>query len=115
MGVEFIQRAAPTFKKSWDRGRKALGTADLFTRTPDMAGCSAAFVIANNARLSPGECVVVESEGSDLIARRGLAEVARADAPPAQLLRAVEDSCGVAKGTVEQIHEVAGMAEISLC
>jgi hypothetical protein len=32
MGAEFIRRAAKTFVKSWDEGRGALGTADLFTR-----------------------------------------------------------------------------------
>ena len=34
MGSEFIEKAAPTFKKSWDRARVELATATLFTKTP---------------------------------------------------------------------------------
>jgi len=29
--------------------------------------------------------------------------------------KAVNDSCGIAGGTVEQVHEQAGVTEISLC
>jgi hypothetical protein len=31
MGADFIEKATPTFKKSWDRARATLATADLFT------------------------------------------------------------------------------------
>ena len=34
MGSDFIEKAAPSFKKSWDRGRVAVATANLFTKQP---------------------------------------------------------------------------------
>jgi hypothetical protein len=115
MGSEFIRRAAASFRKSWDRGRVALGTADLFTCLPACAARSAAFDITGNAKLEPGGRVTVEPEGGGLVARRGLVEVARNMNPSAELLRAVHASCGVAKGTIEQVHHLADVAEISLC
>jgi len=117
MGAEFIRRAAKTFVKRWDNGRRMLGTADLFTREPEpgCAATSAPFDLAGSADLHPGDTVTVEKAGECLVARSGLSEVARSAHPPAELLRAVDRSCGIAKGTVENIHTIAGVAEISLC
>ena len=115
MGAELVEKAAPSFKKSWDRARVALATADLFTRIPDCAARTAAADIIGNARLQIGEKLTVEAEGGSLIARRGNSDVARFTNPAPTLLTAVQASCGIAKGTVEQVHEIAGVAEISLC
>lgn len=115
MGAEFIEKAAPTFRKSWDRARVALATADLFTRTPGCAARTAAANIIGDARLTVGEKLIVEFQDGVLIARRGMSDVARFTDPAPGLVQAVKDSCGVAKGTVEQVHDMAGVAEISLC
>ena len=92
-----------------------LGTADLFTRQPSTAAASAPFDLGGSSEIHPGDRVTVEKLGDCLIARNGLSEVGRNLRPPAELLRAVDQSCGVAKGTVEIVHSVAGVAEISLC
>lgn len=115
MGVDFLQRSTKSFLKAWDEGRKALATADLFTAQPSPATRCAPFVLVHNVTLCAGDTVVVEADGKALVARQGLGEVARTDDPPPQLLEAIRNSCGVAKGTVEQIHPLAGTAEISLC
>ena len=115
MGADFIEKATPSFKKSWDRARVALVTADLFTRTPDCVARTAAADIIGSARLEVGDRLTVEAQGSQLIARRGNSDVARFTNPAPELLQAVTASCGIAKGTVEQIHRIAGIAEISLC
>jgi len=115
MGADFIEKSTPTFRKSWDKGRLTLATADLFTRTPDCAARTAAADIIGKPRLKAGDKLTVEFQGSDLIARRGLSDVARFTNPAADLVQAVKDSCGIAKGTVEAVHEMAGVAEISLC
>lgn len=115
MGAEFVRQAARSFKKRWDHGRRMLGTADLFTQQPTSAAASAPFDLGRGADLHPGDHVTVEKSGDCLVARSGLSEVGRNPRPPAELLRAVEQSCGIAKGTVETIHSVAGVAEISLC
>jgi hypothetical protein len=115
MGAEFIRRAAKTFKKSWDKSRVELGTADLFKREASPLVRTAPFDVAQNAALCTGDFVIVETEGAALVARHSLTEVARIKDPPAELFRAVKDSCGIAKGKIEQVHDLAGVAEISLC
>ncbi len=115
MGVDFIKKATKSFVKAWDDGRKDLATVDLFTAQPSPAKRSAPFLVVHNVPLCAGTSVVVEADGTALVARQGLAEVARTDNPPPRLLQAVQDSCGTAHGTVEQVHDVAGTVEISLC
>jgi hypothetical protein len=115
MGAEFIRRAAKTFTKRWDEGRRMLGTADLFTTQPECQAHSAPFDLAEKADLHAGDVVTVEKEGGALVARCRLSEVARIAKPPLDLLNAVERSCGIAKGTIEIVHDAAKVAEISLC
>lgn len=115
MGADFVEKATPTFKKSWDRARVALATADLFTRAPSCAVRTATAEIVGNAKLHIGDQLTVEREGEGLVALRGNFEVARFTKPAAELVKAVRDSCGVAKGVVEQVYDLAGVAEISLC
>jgi hypothetical protein len=115
MGAEFVEKATPSFRKSWDRARTALATADLFTQSPDVACRTVAADILGSAHLERGDRLTVETQGETLIARRGNSDVARFNNPAPEIVQAVKDSCGVAKGTVEQIHVLAGVAEISLC
>lgn len=115
MGAEFVEKATPSFKKKLDRSKIELGTSDLFTRQPDPACTTAAAEIVNSNQLKIGDRVTVEAENGTLVARKGNTIVARFLKPPAILLRAVEDSCGIAKGTVEAVHIMADMVEISLC
>jgi len=115
MGVDFIEKAAPTFRKSWDRAKVRLGTSELFTRLPECTARTAAAELVGCARLAVGDYLTVEHDGDGLIALRGQSVVARFLDPPQELVLAVKDSCGVAKGTVEQVHEMAAIAEISLC
>jgi hypothetical protein len=115
VGTDFIQRAAKSFQRSWDRRRVELATASLLTQQPVCAARTAEADIANNARLAPGDSVTVQTAEGDLIAVRDLSVVAKFSNPPPALVEAVRSSCGIAKGTVEQVHYLAGVAEISVC
>lgn len=115
MGAAFIEKATATFKKSWDRERVALATADLFTRAPRCAARTAAADIIDDTTLHTGEHLTVEPKGEGLVALRGNTEVARFTNPSAEQVKAVVDSCGIARGTVEVVHDLAGVVEISLC
>lgn len=115
MGAELVEKATPSFKKSWDKARTTLATADLFTRSPDPACRTAIADILGSARLERGDRLTIEVQGEMLIARRGNSDVARFNNPASEIVQAVKDSCGVAKGTVEQVHALASVAEISLC
>ena len=115
MGVDFIRKAAATFKKSWDRRRVELGTPDLLTVTPESSTETAAASIREGVSLQPGDAVTVQFADGDLIALQGVREVAQLLDPPPELVQAVRDSYGVARGRVEQVHEIAAVAELSIC
>ena len=115
MGADFVEKATKSFKRSWDRAKVALSTADLFTRQPDDAPRTVAADIVNGADLDVGVSLVVEGQDGMLIARRGNDEVARVTDAPSSILQAVTESCGLAKGTVETVHPIARVVEISLC
>jgi hypothetical protein len=115
MGADFIERISPSYRKSMDRARARLATSDLLANEEACAARTAVADIVNGQSLRVGDRITVELEDGHLVGRRGFTEVARFTAPPSDLLKAVEDSCGVAKGTVEQVHDIAGVAEISLC
>lgn len=115
MGAEFIRRAAKSFRKSWDRGRISLGTSVFFTMQPTHVAMSAPFDLCPGAILHPGDRVTVETVGNSLVARSGLSEVARSDHAPTELLRAVQESCGIAMGTIDAVLDAASVAEVSIC
>jgi len=115
MGADFLERSKASFKRSWDRERVALGTSDLLTRQPDCVGRSVMAEVVENATLSVGERVVIERDVDGLVARRGLKEVARMKSPPPDVVRGIEESCGVGQGTVEHIHDGTGIVEVSIC
>ena len=115
MGADFIEKATPSFKKSWDRERVKLATPDLFTRQPDCAARTAAADIIGEARLQVGDRLTVELQDDVLVARRGNSTVARFSDPPQEVIEAMKTSHGIAKGTVEQVNDLSRVAEISLC
>jgi hypothetical protein len=115
MGVEFIRKSAKTFKKSWDWHRVRLATPTLFTQQPTSTARTSAADIATGATLQKGEAVTVQLCDTDLVAMRDLSEVAYFVDPPPDVVSAVQESYGVASGTVEQINNIAGIVEISIC
>ncbi len=115
MGADFIEKATPTFKKSWDRERLQLATADLFTRLPTSNTRSFAAHISGESALSKGDKLTVEKIRGALVLTRGHTEIARSDNPPLELVQAVEARCGIAQGTVDEVYDAAGVADISLC
>jgi hypothetical protein len=114
MGTDFIQRTGKTLKRSWDEGRVAIGTRDLTTREPVCVGRGVAANIVAGARVSAGDAVNVELEGDTLVFRRGLSVVARKTNPPAEIAEAVRQRCNIRPGTVDQVHDIAGMVEITV-
>jgi hypothetical protein len=115
MGSDFIERMKHSYRKMLDRARVDLATADLLTKTTACAARTAVADIVNGQCLEVGEQITVEIENGQLVGRRGFTEVARFRAPPDDIFQAVEASSGIAKGIVEQVHDFAGVAEISLC
>ena len=115
MGLDFIRKAAKSFRKGLDQSRVELGTPDLFTRKPECEPRAYAATIHANSKLSPGEELGVRFHGDKIVAQRGTDIVAAFDSPPRELVEALRESYGEAWGTVTQVYDLADTAEITVC
>lgn len=115
MGLEFIRKAAPAFRKGLDRSRIALATPKLFMQEPTSTPRTYAATLRDGAQLLPGEFVGVRLNGEQVIAQCGLTPIATFTSPTRELMNALRDSFGEACGRVQEVHEIAGIAEISVC
>lgn len=115
MGADFVQKAAPTFKRTWDKGRLQLSTPDLFTSEASYAARTVAGDLLDNVDLKVGDALTVEMDGYELVARLGLKKILHFKNPSDEILKTVLAACGVAKGRVEQVYGFAKVAEVSLC
>ncbi|MBO6566367.1 MAG: hypothetical protein JJ956_16560 [Pseudomonadales bacterium] len=114
MGAEFVEKAARSFAKSWDKGKVKLSTADLLTRTPEqqVVVCAADLLGPHIPKI--GDQVTVELEGSRMIARDGVNEIAIVNQPSAAVQEALKKSCSIAPGQIEKVHSLAGVIEVSI-
>ena len=115
MGIEFIRKAAPSFRKGLDRKRLQLGTPTLFTQQPICAPRTYAATLRTGKRLAVGEKLGVRLDGQQVVALHGLDPVAVFESPPRELVNALQASHGEACGTVHEVHTAAETAEISVC
>jgi hypothetical protein len=115
MGLDFIKKAAPSFKKGIDRSRIALGTPGLFTKQPiEGARCySAKLHVGMSAAV--GDEVGVRLIDREVILLRGLTQLARLTNPPERLWQALVASFGEASGRVEETLEISRTIEVSIC
>ena len=115
MGIDFIRKAAPSFHKGLDRRRIELGTPDLFSRKIEGVPRAYAAAVESGERLAVGEKLCICLKGEEVIALRGLSIVALVRNPTAELINGLTASFGEACGVVQVFHEIASIAEITLC
>lgn len=115
MGSEFLRKQAASFKKRLDRSLLALGTPDLFTKTPTRAPRIVAAEMVGSPRVCPGDDLVLQKNDAGLVFLRGLTEIATLESPPVEVIELVDASFGCAKGIVEVVHDEASVLEISIC
>jgi hypothetical protein len=115
MGTDFLERTKKTIKRSWDKERVALATSDLLTRRPENAGRSVVGEIIGNAKLTRGDKLTVEKDAQGWVARHGLTNLVRITDAPADVIRGIEESCGMGVGIVDVVHGPAGVVEMTIC
>jgi hypothetical protein len=115
MGIDFIRKAAPSFRKGLDRRRIELATPHLFTQEPTSAPRAYAAQLRGDKTFAVGEKLGVRLNGQNVLALRGLDPVAIFKSPSADLKNALSASFGEACGTVQAVHAVARIAEITVC
>ncbi|MCW2225690.1 Tfp pilus assembly protein FimT [Bradyrhizobium japonicum] len=115
MGADFLEKAAPQFEKCWDKGRLDLVAEDLFTRLPTTKSRAFEATLLGAAPVKKGEKITIDRVGNGLLVSRGHTELALSEDPPSAVVEAIEVNCGVAQGIVDEVHEMAGVVEISVC
>ncbi len=116
MGVDFISKAKKAFRKGLDQSRVELGTPNLFSRDPEEAPRSYSVTLRGGRKLETDQQVCVRLQGGGgVVAMDGFDVIGEFDAPPAELVEALEASAGDGWGTVVTMHEAAGVAEMTVC
>jgi|SRR5580658_4647165 hypothetical protein len=115
MGIEFVRKAAPSFRKGLDRMRIALATPTLFTQQPACTPCAYAANLQGGYTPAVGDKLGVHLDGERVVILRGLDAVGSFRSPTVELLEALRASHGEACGLVQQFHEIACIAEITVC
>jgi len=115
MGVDFLRRSAPSFRKGIDRHRILLATPTLFSRQPVACARRYAALCADGENLTVGEELCLHHECGMVQALRGLTHVATLYDPPSELLDQLVNCGGEAAGMVEVVHEISGYAELTVC
>jgi hypothetical protein len=114
MGLEFVRKIVPRFRKGLDRRRVELGTPDLFTQNPASAPRAYAAIVREGQTLTAGEAVGVRAEGQSVVALRGIDPIATFKNPPSCLKDALSQAHGEASGIVQISHELARVVEITV-
>lgn len=115
MGMDFIRKAAPAFRKGLDRMRIKLATPTLFTQQPESKPRSYAAILQGDRTAACGEKLGIRLEGQQVHAMRGLDLVATFNSPTPELRKALQSSHGEACGVVQTTHAVAGVVEVTIC
>ena len=115
MGIDFIRKAAPRFRRGLDQRRIELGTPDLFSRNLEGKPRAYAASVHDGEVLAEGDRLCVCLRDNQVLAMRGLSPVAQIRNPPAELVAGLESSFGEALGVVQMVHKIACIAEISIC
>lgn len=115
MGSEILKIISKSYKKGIDKSRARLATADLFTQAPVNQPRSAVACITDKSSLKSGEKVIIEPRGKELVASRGNSVVALFKNPPADIMTAITQSGGIAKGEIQKINNLSKTADITIC
>lgn len=116
MGIDFLKRTSKSFVKGWDRGRSSLAKPDLFARDPDLSERRYLAKPSGSARLCSGMMLVGDLDGTTVRARSGSSVAANIEnLPIAVINRLRNEGAGCALVTVHAVHDLSGVAEVSIC
>jgi hypothetical protein len=115
MGIDFIKKAAPFFRKGVDRDRIQLATPTLFTTPPKCEARTYAVRLRQDKSVREGEKLGVRLSGRQILVLRGIDLVGTLNTQNEPLEKALTESFGEACATVQAVHMIARIAEVSLC
>jgi hypothetical protein len=112
MGLDFIRKTKPTFKKAWRNGLDHLSKPGLFT--PNPAFSRAILATLSTPGLAEGDLLLLRLKGTHLSVVRSTAEVGTIENLPPEVLEFLQSNYGVACGIVAQLHPLSGTADIRI-
>lgn len=116
MGVDFMRKAAPSYRKGLDQRRIELATPTLFTQQPISASRVYAARLRAGETLDYGDQVCVRlNDLRQVLVLRGISVIGMFSNPPTDLVDALVRSHDEGCGIVEAFHGVASIAEIRVC
>src|ERR1700730_4339959 len=113
MGLDFIRKATPSFRKGLDRMRVTLATPTLFTQEPTCSSPAYAADLREDKEVAAGEKLGGRLDGQPRLALGGLDPVAVFNNPTPDLKAALLASHAEACGVVQAVHVIARVAEIA--
>ncbi|MEJ1961765.1 MAG: hypothetical protein WDO56_09535 [Gammaproteobacteria bacterium] len=114
MGVDFMQRSAPSFKKAWNNGKIELATPCLFTRQPGTRARSVLAQASPGGQPASGASVTVMCDDAGLVVLSGTHAIGRIGSPPSDELKRINEAGGIALGTVGEIHPISETFDVEL-
>jgi hypothetical protein len=114
MGLDFIRRAAPSFKKSWDHGAEQLARADLLTRYPDSPARTCVAELIDPTNVQVDAVFLVQLIDDQLLLIDGLHKIGHIPNAPADLIKMLVQVGGCAKGRILRIHSLGGSADVAV-
>ena len=117
MGIDFVVRQTKAFKRSWDRGLDYLKTPDLFTQQPEEQQRTYSVTPRNDHEFKAGQqCILRVLDGqTDIQVYFEAMHIGSINSPPSRLVNAIDvHGSSVAMGTVNTVHPISGIADITV-
>ncbi len=115
MGVDFITSCAKNFKKSWDRGLRELSQPSLFTGLARERRQLFFAVPRNGSTFQQGRAYEIAIENSAAVVKDGVDTIGDfPDLPQFALNEMHNRGCDAAVGYVHRVHEISGVADMTI-
>lgn len=114
MGLDFIERTAPAFRKAVSRDAETVARMSCGVSSAGHRRVVVADITGDLGSLIGGQSLVVRAVGGKLQVIDGLHEVGCVQSPPPDVLSKIEDLGGFTDGTVEHVNSLGGTLDVAL-
>jgi hypothetical protein len=115
MGVDFLGKTKKSFVKHIDSGRAKLAEWDLLTVLPTNQARSFVASLEVGVTVQDGETLITQAYKGELHLVRDNTPIGKFDKLPADIIKAIEASGGLANGVVHRTHRFSNKVDLTLC
>lgn len=114
MGVDFLEKTDPNYRRGLRTEAAKLGEANLFSKKIGSIKEVSRLSAEPNISLKEGEQVCVKLDRGDLVAIRGNQIVARNKTPPTTIVNDLAQTGGLTFGTVKKFLPLSRSVDLSI-